>query len=81
MSDQRKKNANWAVADANSITGSWEQAQVAVLMDIRDELQQLNHTIAASCLPGNLRRVRLILDRLDRRVATHAPLPKGRMKS
>lgn len=42
MKDTRKKNAVWSIeSDANG-DFSWSQAQLAVLMDIRDELQVAN---------------------------------------
>lgn len=42
MSDQRYKNRNWTVAEPNQTTVSCGAAQLAVLLDIRDELQRLN---------------------------------------
>jgi hypothetical protein len=44
MTDTRRKNANWNVGE--KIT-EWDQCQLAVLMDIRDELQALR--ALASC--------------------------------
>lgn len=39
--DRRKKDVQWTVADdQGSIT--WERVNIAVLMDIRDELKRLN---------------------------------------
>lgn len=40
MADTRHKNGNWRCADANGEV-SYEQATLATLMDIRDELQGL----------------------------------------
>lgn len=42
MADTRKKNVNWTVATPNGDVPSWERASIAVLMDIRDEMQSLN---------------------------------------
>ena len=42
--DTRRKNVNWKLAAAPKEPG-WEGAQLAVLMDIRDELQRLNGLI------------------------------------
>ena len=44
--DKRRKNANWIVTSDGSVT-SWDQVQVALLMDLRDELQRL--TAILSC--------------------------------
>jgi len=42
MTDTRKKNINWMInVDANGRVSN-ENARLAVLMDIRDELQHLN---------------------------------------
>jgi len=43
--DRRKKNADWLVYDKNGNcwqTAQYGSIQVALLMDIRDELQKLN---------------------------------------
>ncbi len=42
--DRRQKNGDWAVLDekGNWYTGSYDGLQLAVLMDLRDELQRLN---------------------------------------
>lgn len=42
MVDLRRKNIDWNIADADGSTPTWERVQVAVLMDIRDELRELN---------------------------------------
>lgn len=39
--DMRRKNRNWIVSDDGVTTRSVEHTQLAVLMDIRDELQTL----------------------------------------
>lgn len=38
----RFRNTNWDLADANGNVGTWERVAIAVLMDIREELQNLN---------------------------------------
>lgn len=41
--DTRQKDKEWFVADPNTgSVPSWEREQLAVLMDIRDELKRLN---------------------------------------
>lgn len=56
MSGQRHKDANWQINEV-----SYDSAQLAVLMDIRDELKQLNRVL--NCrdfldMPRVLRQVR-----------------------
>lgn len=47
MTDRRRKNVNWNVADENGQTypNLRDGCSLAVLMDIRDELQALNSKI------------------------------------
>lgn len=45
MADRRKKDVNWTVADEEGAVPSWERVSVAVLMDIRDELKELNRLL------------------------------------
>lgn len=61
MIDQRKRNVNWQVADTNGDVKSWDQAMVAVLMDIRDELKQLNHVFGCA----NFLAIPMTLNRID----------------
>lgn len=42
MADRRRKDANWIVGDDTGKVQSWDEVQVAILMDIRDELKRLN---------------------------------------
>lgn len=42
VADRRQKNMNWYVADANGKEYSTAHIQLAVLMDLRDELKALN---------------------------------------
>jgi hypothetical protein len=61
MSNQRKANVIWYVADENGQTPSVEHAQLAVLMDLRDELQKLNrllHCQNFTNVPRYLREIR-----------------------
>lgn len=58
--DTRKKNANWRVTDSNGAAWNVAYAQLAVLMDVRDELQELNrllHCPAFTDIPATLRRI------------------------
>jgi len=54
VSDQRQKNKSWSVADKNGKVTDWAQAQVAVLMDIRDELQAINSKLSCYRIPRAL---------------------------
>jgi hypothetical protein len=62
----RRKDANWEVPE-NSVTT--EQAQLAVLMDIRDELKSLNRNLMnAHQISGIARDVARIDKRISKRV-------------
>lgn len=43
--DKRRKNAQWTVGDGNSVSVSGAEARLAVLLDIRDELQENNRLL------------------------------------
>jgi len=63
MIDQRKKDVLWYVcwADRDGGEVSWDGRQLAVLMDIRDELKRLNtllHCSNFTAIPGELRAIR-----------------------
>ena len=60
--DRRRKNVNWNVSDesGNWYQGSYGGASLAVLMDIRDELQTLNQLLACrnfTGIPATLRAI------------------------
>jgi len=60
MADKRRKDVNWWVADELGKCLSVDHAQLAVLMDIRDELQNLNARINCHetlAIPRWLRRI------------------------
>ena len=67
------QNWNWALLDAKGKIQTWEQAQVAVLMDIRAELQSLN--IMLRC--PRFQDIPTTLARIDRRVAKRIRLTQG----
>ena len=61
MSDTRRANCNWTVCDPDATSASWDGAQLAVLMDIRDELKRLNALLHCSnfiAIPNILRDVK-----------------------
>ncbi len=64
----RHKNESWDCTTDGRITTA--DAQLAVLMDIRDELQALNRTLSCRNVIGGM----VALQRLDKRVAKHWPL-------
>jgi hypothetical protein len=61
MADKRFKNTTWDLGDGKGNIDSWEQAKMAVLYDIRDELQTLNRVLACpnfTAIPTVLRTIR-----------------------
>lgn len=59
--DRRLKNVNWSVAEQDGTVPSWERVGVAVMMDIRDELQTLNRLLGCpnfTQIPATLRAIR-----------------------
>ena len=68
------ENWNWQLVEDDGTVTSWEQAQVAVLQDIRAELHTLNELL--SC--DRFLSIPSILAKLDRRVANHFRLKKSK---
>ena len=60
MADRRGKNQNWQPLDEDGKAPTWERAGIAVLMDIRDELQRLNAAIYCPNFIGIPRTLRAI---------------------
>ncbi len=53
-------NADWDLANADGKIESWERVGIAVLMDIRDELQKLNRLLGCPNflgMPQTLREI------------------------
>lgn len=71
--DTRLKNVNWAAGD-NGQAPTWERVQVALLMDIRDELQALNRVMQCH----NTQRIPRVLDVIA--LNTRRPKKKRRSK-
>lgn len=65
MSDRRKKNVEWTPGAEDGSMPTWERVQVALLMDIRDELQRLNNILECP----NFQRIPAKLDRIGRNTA------------
>ena len=60
MSDTRRKNTNWKIKVDPGGVATFDQAKLAVLMDIRDELQALNRIMSCSntlAIPALLRSI------------------------
>lgn len=79
--DRRKKNLNWSIANEqgntyNSITQGRDGATVAVLMDIRDELQALNAVFRCSNFIGLPRVLKQVRDNTKPR-PPHRRLPRN----
>jgi len=56
----RLKNVNWSPGDEAGRAPSWERVGIAILLDIRDELQKLNALLGCSnftAIPRVLRRI------------------------
>ena len=54
------KDIEWDLADSAGTIGTWERVQIAVLMDIRDELKRLNSVIQCHnfiAVPDKLDRI------------------------
>ena len=67
------QNWDWVLLDAKGKIQTWEQAQVAVLMDIRAELQSLNTMLRCP----RFQHIPTTLARIDRRVAKRIRLTQG----
>ena len=70
MSDTRQRNCSWTVDVDQDGRASFGAAQIAVLMDLRDELQRLNGILCCR----NFLRVPQVLDR----IAANTKRPKKR---
>lgn len=71
MKNTRFKDVNWDLPTTpEGGIKTWEAVQIAVMMDIRDELKRLNGTLACPnflAIPSRLEKMRLSLGRMDRR--------------
>lgn len=70
--DRRQKNQNWSICDPAGFlyTNLKDAVAVAVLMDIRDELQQINRTLGCyrfQAIPTHLENI----TRAAKQTATH----------
>ena len=61
MTDRTAPNQDWHVADEQDNVPTWERAAIAVLMDIRRELRNLNSMPRCpnfQAIPSELRAIR-----------------------
>jgi hypothetical protein len=65
MSDYRCKNVSWKLHTDSDNVLSWESVHAAILMDIRDELQDLNRLLRCP----NFIAIPRKLDRISRNTA------------
>lgn len=64
----RHKNAEWDLPGPK--IGTWEQIQVAVLMDIRDELQTIRYLLECPNVQAGV----IAMARLDKHVRKRFPI-------
>ncbi len=60
METKRFKDINWDLANGAGNIATWQNVQIAVLMDIRDELKRLNAAIYCPnfiAIPSLLRKI------------------------
>lgn len=61
MPDTRKKDTHWIIKTNHNGTTPTDNAHLAVLMDLRDELKSLNHLLHCpnfTAIPGKLDAIR-----------------------
>jgi hypothetical protein len=70
----RFKDVAWNLENEKGAIESWERVQIAVLMDLRDELKALNALL--SCY--HFMQIPHTLKRIDKRLSQTRKLPRGR---
>ena len=75
-SNKRKKNIQWTLPTNSDGTTSWDGVKVAVLMDIRDELQHLNALLGCK----NFTRIPLALAQIEENTTPKKPPEKKPIK-
>ncbi|HCE07059.1 MAG TPA: hypothetical protein DEQ40_00365 [Oxalobacteraceae bacterium] len=85
MGDRRRANVNWTVCDAgDGRSVPFDAAQLAVLMDIRQEMRIANETLSvlrmlAQC--PNIRRGFIAMHKLRQRLAPGKAKPKRKPRA
>lgn len=78
--DRRKKDVNWAPADQAGNLPTWERVNLAVLMDIRDELKLV--TAELHCMNNVIQCSNFIaIPQILRRISRNTAKPKPAKKS
>lgn len=73
MIDRRKANRDWTPAEPDGNVPTWERVQLAVLMDIRDELRRLRGTFECQ----NFLRIPALVRRISANTAKPRKKKKG----
>jgi hypothetical protein len=73
----RRKDVDWNLPETNGGPVSWEAINAALLMDLRDELKLIRGLLGCY----RIQRMFNTLERIDARLAKHAPLRKRKVKS
>ena len=76
MSDMRKKNSNWEIKTNGDGMTPTADARLAVLMDIRDELQTLNALLTCK----NFTSIPFVLLTIEENTRPPKPLKKKPIK-
>lgn len=78
MTGTRLRNMNWAPGNAEGGADNWEQAKIAILLDIRDELQRIRGSIECP----NVRKGFIAMQQLNHHIKAHGakPAPKRAKK-
>ena len=74
MADTRRKGASWKILRNPDGSSPTEHAQLAVLMDIRDELSELNKTLRCHRVWQGMDA----LQRIDKRLAKKVSLRRAK---
>lgn len=83
MADRRQKDKNWIVTEEDGTVRTWEQVQVALLMDIRDELKRLNNVLQCPnfiAVPSKLDLIRQELKEVRRNTRKRKRVAKPRLR-
>lgn len=73
--DRQAMNQEWSVAGSDGNVPTWERVAVAVLMDIRRELQTLNAVFRCH----NFQDIPFKLDRIEKNTKKPRPKPKKKV--
>lgn len=80
MAEERFKNRNWSLSNGTGLPASWQHVEIAVLMDIRDELQTLNRLLGCpnfTDVPTILREIRANMKKPAKRKRAKTAAKRG----